>query len=218
MRTLRIPMGTTPARYVQYGAGLCGPPAWMNFDVSPSLRLQRLPAVGRVFKTVGPRFPDTVRYGDIVSGLPVGWEFCDAIYCSHVLEHLALHDFRQALRNTFRHLKPGKRFRFVLPDLEQLAVDYLADPSPDAALSFMKDSYLGKTTRPRGLAGLLRQSWGNSSHLWMWDYKSLARELSEAGFQGVRRAEIGDSGDAMFDAVEDPSRWHKCLGMECRRP
>jgi len=211
-------MGPASKVYVQYGAGLCGPAAWMNFDISPTLRLQRLPLVGRLFTSVGPRFPESVRYGDIVTGLPLKWDLCDAMYCSHVLEHLSLHDLRQALRNTFRHLKPGKRFRFVVPDLEQLAADYLADQSPGAAITFMEDSYLGKATRPRGVAGLLRQSWGNSSHLWMWDYKSLAKELKDVGFQGVRRAEFGDSGDTMFDAVEDERRWHKCLGMECWRP
>lgn len=204
--------------YVQYGAGLCAPEGWIHFDISPTLRVQRLPVIGRMFGSIGPRFPARVQYGDIVSGLPVGRACCDAMYCSHVLEHLSLQDFRRALQNTFCSLKPGGRFRFVVPDLEQLAADYLADQSPDAAMTFMKDSYLGKATRPRGVMGLLRQWCGNSAHLWMWDYKSLARELCDVGFHGVRRAERGDSGDAMFDAVEDPNRWHKCLGMECWRP
>lgn len=207
-----------PQRYVQYGAGLCGPPGWLNFDISPSLRLQRLPLIGNVMRLVGPPFPTTIRYGDIVGGLPIGPHYCDAVYCSHTLEHLALADLRIALRNTFVHLRPGGRFRFVLPDLEQLAKDYLANTAADAALVFMKESYLGKSTRPRGIMRSLRTAFGNASHLWMWDYKSLERELVQVGFVGIRRAEIGDSGDPMFSDVEDPIRWHKCLGMECWRP
>jgi len=207
-----------PRHYVQYGAGLCGPESWLNFDISPTLRLQRLPLVGCWFGSVGPRFPDTVRYGDIVRGLPIGDEFCDAIYCSHTREHLALDDLRWARRNTLRHLRPGGRFRFVLPDLEHLARDYLGNPSPDASQIFMKESFLGTSSRPQGLVGRLRKSFGNASHLWMWDYKSLEVELRDAGFVRTRRAQFGDSGDPMFTAVEDPGRWHKCLGMECWRP
>ena len=205
-------------RYVQYGAGLCGPESWLNFDISPTLRLQRLPVIGPFFQSFGPAFPRTVEYGDIIIGLPIGIATCDAIYCSHTLEHLALDDLRLAIRNTFMHLRPGGRFRFVLPDLEQLAKDYLADSSADASITFMKDSHLGNTTRPRGLVALLRVAFGNASHLWMWDYKSLERELQQAGFIKIRRANFGDSGDEMFTEVEDAGRWHKCLGMECWRP
>jgi len=204
--------------YVQYGAGLCGPATWLNFDISPSLRLQRLPFLGPIFQKIGPPFPQTIRFGDIVSGLPLPLESCKAMYCSHTLEHLALDDFRKALRNTYRHLRPGGRFRFVVPDLEVLARAYLASPSSDAALVFMQDTYLGKATRPRGVSALLRNSFGNSAHLWMWDFKAMSSELHEAGFEAIRRAEYGDSGDSMFDVVEDRGRWKNCLGVDCQRP
>lgn len=204
--------------YVQYGAGLCGPSGWLNFDVSPTLRLQRLPLIGKLFSRVGPTFPTTVRFGDIISGLPLGSSTCAAIYCSHTLEHLALEDLRKALRNTYQHLASGGRFRFVLPDLEQLAKDYLANPDANAALKFMTDSCLGKPSRPRGLYGMLRSAFGNTAHLWMWDYKAMSKELEAVGFERIRRATCGDSGDPMFADVEEPSRWHKCLGIECWRP
>lgn len=206
------------AMYVQYGAGLCGPSAWVNFDVSPTLRLQRLPAVGPLFSRIGPAFPRTVRYGDIVAGLPIARESCAAIYCSHVLEHLTLVDLRTALANTHAYLRPGGRFRLVLPDLEQLARSYIANPEAGASISFMNDSRLGEARRPRGLGGMLRSVFGHTAHLWMWDYKSLRHELESVGFRDVRRAAFGDSGDAMFDVVEDPERWHESLGMECFRP
>lgn len=204
--------------YVQFGAGLCGPEDWTNFDVSPTLRLQRLPLVGGLFGGIGPKFPKTVRYGDVIRGLPVAENSCDAIYCSHVLEHLSLADFRTALRNTYKYLKPGGRFRFVLPDLEQLISDYQASGGSDAAMKFMKDSYLGHESRKKGLAGLLRSSIGNSAHLWMWDYKAMEDELAKAGFVNIRRASYGDSGDAHFDSVEVEGRWQGALGVECFKP
>ncbi len=206
------------ARYVQFGAGLCGPDGWTNFDISPTLRLQRLPLIGKLFGSIGPKFPAVVRYGDIIRGLPCVEASCDAIYCSHVLEHLSLDDFRTALRNTYKYLKPGGRFRFVLPDLEKLARDYISSTESDAALAFMRDSYLGHQSRPKNFLERLRGLFGNSAHLWMWDYKSISHELSDIGFARIRRAQFGDSGDARFDVVEDVDRWTGCLGVDCIKP
>ena len=70
-----------PVLYVQYGCGLSCPAGWLNFDASPTLRLQRLPAIGRLFVN-SVRFPDRVHYGDIRKGLPIadefsGWYLCE---------------------------------------------------------------------------------------------------------------------------------------------
>ena len=62
-----------------------------------------------------------------------------AIYCSHVLEHMSLDEFRTTLRNVFSYLRPGGTFRLVLPDIEQLAKSYLADPDAGASVRFMQD-------------------------------------------------------------------------------
>ena len=204
--------------YVQYGCGLSAPAFWTNFDASPTLRLQKVPIVGSFITRGGPVFPRNVRYGDIVKGLPISQQSCVAIYCSHVLEHLALDDLRIALRNTLNYLQPGRVFRFVLPDLRRLARDYVESDGPQAARKFMEDACLGIVTRPRGLKGLARSWLGNSKHLWMWDFESMQEELQHAGFTGIRRAFIGDSSDPLFSEVEAPDRWEGCLGIECRRP
>src|SRR5215469_11077912 len=150
-------------------------------------------------------------------GLPLADDSCDAVYCSHVLEHLALEDFRVALRNTHRVLKHDGVFRLVLPDLYQCASSYLASSAPDAASAFLREACLGQEKRPRSLRDLAVSLWGNSPHLWMWDYKSIVPELERAGFVAVRRASFGDSADDMFRRVEDQARWDDCLGVECRK-
>ena len=53
--------------YVQYGAAYCGPDQWLNFDVSPTLRLQRIPLIGPLITRSRKTFPKTVKYGDIVT-------------------------------------------------------------------------------------------------------------------------------------------------------
>jgi SAM-dependent methyltransferase len=207
------------ALYVNYGCGYgdetCAPEGWLNFDASPTLRVERIPLVGRLLPA---RFPGTARYGDIRKGLPIADATADGVYCSHVLEHLALEDFRIALKNTFRMLRPGGLFRLVLPDLKKLAQEYLASSEPDAAIRFMAAASLGRPTRPKGPMGLLRDLIGNSPHLSMWDYQALAMELGKTGFVSIREAVLGDSGDAMFAKVEFADRWDGALGMQSQRP
>ena len=202
--------------YVQFGCGLCAPENWQNFDASPTLRLERLPILGKFAPgTPYGRFPANVYYGDVIRGLLVPDGSVDLLYCSHVLEHLSLTDLCRALQNCHRILRTGGIFRMVLPDLEFFARQYVQSDSPDAAREFMRSTYLGRLGRPRSLVGFLREWLGNSHHLWMWDYPSLTDELRTAGFHDIRRTQIGDSGIAAFDDVENIGRWENALGIQC---
>lgn len=203
---------------VHYGCGLCAPPTWRNFDSSPTLRLQRIPAIGRRVRVPGhPVFPRNIEYGDIVRGLPVQPGSARAIFCSHVLEHLALEDFRTALRNTLSYLRPGGVFRLVVPDLEVMARAYVDSADPGAALAFMQTSLLGHATRPRGAADVARSLFGAAHHLWMWDHKGMEAELRAAGFREVRRARFGDAEVPEFADVEEAGRFTLAVAMQCIR-
>jgi SAM-dependent methyltransferase len=175
------------AKYVQYGCGLSAPSKWENFDSSPTLRIEKIPLIGYLYSRRNPLFPPNVNYGDVVKGLPFPPFSCEAIYCSHVLEHLSLDDFRTALENTNLLLKPGGIFRFVLPDLEYCARKYINDTSSEAASTFIRETYLGREFRERGLKSLAKSFFCNSLHLWMWDYKSIYPELESAGFIEIRK-------------------------------
>lgn len=196
---------------------MCAPNKWKNFDASPTLWFERLPIIGSIYTKNSSRFPNNVEFGDIVRGLPVSNNSCKGIYCSHVLEHLSLEDFRIALRNTYKILRSGGYFRFVLPDLEYSIKLYLENSSTDAALFFLRETSLGKEKRSRELRGFIIDWLGNSQHLWMWDYKSITKELDAAGFVQIRRAKFGDSLDTKFCEVEDLGRWSNCLGIECTK-
>jgi SAM-dependent methyltransferase len=161
-------------------------------------------------------FARNVRYGDIVRGLPVPANSCRAVYCSHVLEHLALDELRRALSNTRNLLVENGVFRFVVPDLRRYVEDYVRDRSPDAAAVFMSGTRLGCHRRP-SFPKAVGLALGYSSHRWMWDYVGIRQELENAGFADVRRAVIGDSTTMEFASVESPQRWKSHLGVECRR-
>lgn len=203
---------------VQYGCGLSAPSAWVNFDASPTLWLQKIPLAGILFKKMsGVPFPSNVRFGDIVAGLPLKDKSCDAVYCSHVLEHLPLHDFEKAIANTFRILKPGGIFRLVMPDLRKMTESYLAANDPEAAVRFMRHTGMALEYRSKGLKGVLRESLGNARHQWLWDGESTTHYLQKAGFTNIRPCKLGDSAWGGFKDVEDADRFRDSIAIEAIR-
>lgn len=207
--------------YVQYGCGLSAPNKWLNFDASPTLKIQKIPIIGTILKTkLNAIFPSNVLYGDIVKGLPLKENSCDGLYASHVLEHLSLCDFRKALENSCKILKKGGIFRLIVPDLEITARSYiheLENNNHSASIHFINDTLLGCFERSKGVRGVLECIWGNSRHLWMWDYKSLMWELQNAGFTDIRKCFFNDSTDVMFEKIEDADRFKNAVAIECKK-
>jgi Methyltransferase domain len=212
--------------YVQYGCGASAPDGWINFDASPRLRLERLPLVGTLLCAAAGRvFPSNVVAGDIVRGLPVTAGTARGAYCSHVLEHLARDDLPTALRNTLEMLAPSGRFRLVVPDLQWRAERYLdaaRNADPTAADGLMEACRLGARAKDKHVMAVVRHLLGYGTHLWMYDFAALGSLLEAAGFVGVRRCEVGDSGDPRFDMVEDRERFfdsdRRELAIEAFRP
>ena len=213
--------------HVQYGCGHSAPNGWLNFDASVTLRVERVPVVGRLVKKNSRRFPHGVAFGDIVKGLPVSDGSAVGVYASHVLEHLSRASVPIALQNTYRILRPNGVFRLIVPDLEARARRYIADlesAQPDANDRLLRSSYLGVEADSEGLLGLASELFGRNKHLWMWDFPGIAAALAAAGFTSIRRCEMGDSGDPAFAAVEQRERFFDeptgiCeLAVHCQRP
>ena len=212
--------------YVNYGCGLCAPTNWSNYDGSPRLWLECTPIFAQIVGLwQGRLFPANVRYGDIVRGLPLEPSSVDAVYASHVLEHLARRDVECALTNTYKLLRSGGIFRLVVPDIEWRAVRYLRDRgegSYSAADAFIESCNIGLKHMPKGFLGRLRATYGHTGHRWMYDCHSMSTLLIQAGFVDVRRCTMGDSGDAMFDAVEAKDRFFEMgeheLALQARKP
>ncbi len=205
--------------YVHYGCGQCAPVEWKNFDASPTLQIQKLPIIGRLMNgRLGQVFDRNARYGDITRGLPgIKDNSVNGAYCSHVLEHMSLEDFRKALANTYKMLKPGGTFRMVMPDLKVLVDDYIADKQkgdPEASIRFIKRTIMGMDTRPQTISGKARQAFGYLGHLWLWDDESAINEFEKAGFKNIRKIEFNDSEDPMFKLVENRKRFELCVRLE----
>ncbi|CAB5101200.1 hypothetical protein D3OALGA1CA_1439 [Olavius algarvensis associated proteobacterium Delta 3] len=204
-------------RYVHYGCQWVAPKEWINFDASPTLRIGRIPVLGKIVRKNERHFPSNVIYGDIVKGLPIKPNTCDGVYSSHVLEHLSLTDCRIAIKNTYRIIKNGGIFRTVLPDFEYYVNIYTNSKEKNRSLSFLKNTGLGEIRREKGVKSILINTFGNSRHRWMWDFETLTIELEKCKFKEIRRAKFGDAVDPMFSLVESKERWHNCLGIECKK-
>jgi hypothetical protein len=198
---------------VHFGCGLKAPVTWVNFDVSPSLVLSRLPLLlTGLFRL--PKWPPNVRYGNIVTGLPLPDSSCRRVFADQVLEHLAYEDARKALLECRRVIAKNGVLRLFVPDLATIAEHYVSHRYPDSADWFMETSGLGLRHRNRGLLSAVVDSFRNSRHQWLWDESSLTSALRNAGFGYSRRATYCDSGDDMFDELERLSKWELALGIE----
>ena len=87
------------------GCGHCYHDAWTNVDLIAT----------------GPG----VQQVDLRRGLPYQAASFEAVYHSHVLEHLLPEDAARMLRECQRVLRPGGILRVVVPDLEGIAKAYL---------------------------------------------------------------------------------------------
>jgi len=209
-------------RYIHYGCGLDAPEEWENFDVSMTLRLNRIPILNVLLKKIHyTNFPKNVKYGNIVDGLKgVEKGSCKAVFCSHVLEHLAMDEFNTALDNTYSYLQDGGIFRCVVPDLKFYILKYMSEIDNDkmayeASSNFMHGTHLGYTTLGSSLKQKLMIFIGRSKHKWMWDEYSLKYRLLEAGFSKVRICNYGDSKDYLFNKVENKIRYGDAVAFEC---
>ncbi len=214
-------MNNKISKYVQYGCGFDAPETWLNFDSSPTLRFERLPLIGNLYTKNKIRFPKHIKYGNIVTGLPISKDTCDGIYCSHVLEHLSLENFRKALNNTYAYLKPEGIFRLVVPDLFHIVKEYQHQYSrhnKNASMNFIKSSGLGIEQEAVGIRGIIYEAIRGSRHKWMWDYYSLRDALDKAGFIQIRKCKFNDCPDKHFKEVERAERFGKALALECKKP
>jgi SAM-dependent methyltransferase len=92
-------------RLLNVGCGTHVHPDWVNVDIAPAAR--------------------GVLAVDLRKGLPFPGESFDAVYCSHVLEHLGREEAAAFLVRIHGLLRPGGILRVVVPDLEAIARIYL---------------------------------------------------------------------------------------------
>ena len=194
------------------GCGTNAVDGWRNIDRSPGVLLSRLPvAIRSRIRRFIPRqqadveWPPNVVRLDVTKGLPFDDGSVEAIYSSHMLEHLPRDDAEGVLLECRRVLAPGGVLRLVLPDLRQIAERYLASREADAAEAFIESSMLGQRSRPAGRAALVAKLSG-AAHRWMYDAASIRHLCLRCGFSATEEWTFGNGECPDLGLVDVESR------------
>ena len=188
----------------------------MNIDWSPLLRLKSNP----VFSRLAPFLLDARRYErfsaltenvvvhDLSKGVPFPDNSIDAVYHSHMLEHLDRFVVPHFMKEMLRVLKPGGVHRIVVPDWELLCRDYISDiEACDAEeheveehehyIRDMLEQSVRREASGTALQKPMRRFLENmvlgdarkrgETHQWMYDRFTLGNLLKQAGFSNPRQ-------------------------------
>ncbi len=210
---------------VNVGCGLTPTEGWRNFDNSPTVRLARLPGLSalRALRLLDPeryRFACFARdhgieFADATERIPLPDASCDALYSSHMLEHLDRLEAERFLHEAHRVLAPGGVIRIAVPDLTKLVQEYEATGDADR---FIERTLLS-VPRPKSAAARLRLLLaGVRHHLWMYDGTSLCRLLERAGFVGPEVTPPGTTRIVHPEPLDLSERVDESVYVEAERP
>jgi SAM-dependent methyltransferase len=170
---------------------------------------------------------------DLRQGIPFATGTVDAVYHSHVLEHIDREAVPGFLEEIRRVLRPGGVHRIVVPDLELAVRDYVASldrvdagtgetAAHDAYVAALVEQMVrreaagsARQARPRrllenALLGDARKR--GETHQWMWDRVNLSAVLLEVGFRDPKVVDFDSSavpfwGETLLDQGRDGSEY-----------
>ena len=192
---------------INIGSGLSGIRGWHNLDNSPTVTLSRVPLLNRLLKT--PAWPSDVRRYDVRKGLRFADRSVRYIYSSHTFEHFTTAEALAVAKECFRVLAPRGVLRIVVPDLELIAREYLADPNPLAAQNF-----LSRLSLDHSFVDVIHPG---SNHSQMFDGKSLMHLFRGAGFEWPAVSGFGQSAIPEIDQIELAVRRGESLYVEASK-
>ncbi|HEX2543898.1 MAG TPA: methyltransferase domain-containing protein [Ramlibacter sp.] len=219
---------------LQLGCGDHAPKGWINTDGSWHVLLAKVPGMHKVLGKLGTFSVSTsgwagdIRHVDLRKRLPFGDAQFEAIYSSHVLEHLHRDEALRLLQECFRCTKPGGVVRMAVPNLARYIEDYLAGvvsrraPAASPADSFMERLMMRPPMAPRHktpVHAFYEVKMDFNSHKWLYDEASLCQLFRDAGFAKPYRCAALESASPHMQEVERPERLggDQTLIVEARR-
>ncbi len=197
----------------------CGPEVqpseWIDCDGSWNALIGKLPSpirkmiitIARSLRIQLREWPGHVRFLNLRKRFPITDNSVDAIYASHVWEHLSRTDAERATKECCRILKEGGVLRLAVPDLRYFCESYLSSKDDDAADRFMDQIRV----RSRGekqsfLIALYTLATDFHSHKWMYDARTLGVLMTSSGFTDVDEKKCFESAIPEITQVESPGR------------
>jgi len=171
---------------LHFGAFNCPVDGWVNTDITPHLYLARVPLLPwlmhKVGKIAADRYVDyrsgafrKLRYLDVTRKWPFDDNSVEAIFSSHVVEHLPLHGARVCMKNAYRVLREGGVLRLIVPNLDRCVAEYKADTAYEWACDFFEADRVSE----------------KNMHHFMYNPKSMARLLRDSGFSDIQQVSYG---------------------------
>jgi SAM-dependent methyltransferase len=152
---------------------------WINTDITPHLWIARVPGLAALLYKGGKiscrRFEEhkagifnNITYLDVTKRFSYRDGTFDAVFSSHLLEHLYRDQAEACVGEIFRILKRGGICRIVVPDLDKIVADYNPE-HPELCLKRIFECD--------------RRS--KNVHHWHYSAKSLSNLLKGRGFSDV---------------------------------
>jgi len=165
---------------------------WLNIDKSPNVILDRFRPLKRLLFRAGvleeahlAEWSRNVIWHDARHRFPYPDGGAEAIYSSHMLEHLYLDEAKQVLVEFRRLLQPRGVLRLALPDAAMWASELLAglerSQNGQVGLQFNEALNTQPTRRPNALK-LAVGALGNSRHRWQPTQDLVRAMILNAGF------------------------------------
>jgi len=175
---LNIGCGDTPTK------------GWRNYDNSWSVRLAKNNVLTYVLRETGVFSASQLKFitfsenanilwANGIKRIPENDSTADAVYSSHMIEHIEKDDVSLFFKEVRRILKSGGIIRLAVPDIKLQAEKYIQDGDAD---NFIETTSLTRKYPKTFIDKIKYLIIGDRNHQWMYDGKSLCKLLSSAGF------------------------------------
>jgi predicted SAM-dependent methyltransferase len=224
-RSLTKPTKVDEMTRVNIGCGPSPTAGWLNLDNSLSVAFGRLPRqlteMLERLGALGPGQAEVVRVAREVgvkragaTSIPLRDASAEAIYSSHMLEHLDREDARMFLSECHRVLRPGGWLRLVVPDIAKYVNEYATDGDADNLVANLRLAQ----PRASGFRRVVEVAVGFRGHRWMYDATSLSRLVSESGFIELHILDPGETHIPDPGALDLRERADDSVYLEAQRP
>ena len=183
----RNEMVIAPMQYkgLHLGCFDCPLEGWLNTDITPHIRIARIPGAAELVYRAGKMTKERwrqhrqgifrkVRYLNVSKSFPYPDNSFGAVFSSHMLEHLPAEQGRLCVSECHRVLQVGGVCRITIPDLDKIVEAY----SPSSAESWLQKFYFDGSNAAF-----------KNRHHWYYNSVSLISLLRSVGFSEVYRCE-----------------------------
>jgi predicted SAM-dependent methyltransferase len=212
------------------GCGSYTPEDWINLDGSWNAWLAKHPFIKKILallhivpkKQLNIKWNPNIVIHDVKKPLPFPDASMDAVYSSHLLEHLCLEEAKKLLKECYRVLKPNGVLRIVVPDLKSIVTKYLEDINSNSTairecaadkLCERLNSWKPKLSKDNIFYKIYKWTKSYNFHKWQYDAYSLQKYFVDAGFRAVEEKEIYESRISGIEKIEREGRVLNGVGI-----